>query len=1234
MDNVGAQYLSRRRSALLATGLLAVAGLGPVLGQQVTLSLGSGNTTPGSAVALNLSMTATGGALPTSLQWTMNYATDVTGVTVAMAPNPNWIGVPKAPSCSSVSASSVLCVIFDVTTNVIPNGSVATATFTISGGSVATNVPITLSGLVASDAGGNVIPSSATSGTITLIQPSLITPSGVSCSPTSVNAPGTSACTVTLSGAAPGGGLSVALSSNNANATVPASVTAAAGATTVGFTATVGSVTTNQTATLTATANSTAKTTSLTLVAPAQLTGVSCAPSTLGTAQSSTCTVTLNKAALSNATVGLSSNTGLLTVPVSMTIGTGASSGTFSATAGTIGSNATATVTASLNAQTANATVSLVAAVTPSGVSCNPTSVNAPGTSACTVTLSGAAPGGGLSVALSSNNANATVPASVTVTAGATTAGFTATVGSLTTNQTATITATANGIAKTTSLALVAPAQLTGVSCAPSALGTAQSSTCTVTLNKAALSTATVGLSSNTGLLTVPASMTIGTGASSGTFSATAGTISGNATATVTASLNAQTANATVSLVAAVTPSSVTCNPTSVNAPGTSACTVTLSGAAPGGGLSVALSSNNSNATVPASVTANSGATTVGFTATVGSVTTNQTATITATANGIAKTASLALLAPRRTISGTVGPTAVGSGATVTLGGTESASMTADASGNYTFSAPLNGTYTVAPSKSGFTFTPSSQSVSVNGANITGVNFAAVQTYVAPTVDAQVWKDQTKASSKVISPAFSTSNGNELLLALVAADYKSGANTSVQSVAGAGLTWVLVNRTRAQKGTAEIWRAFATLPVRGASVTATLSQSVTSSMTVMAFAGVDASGTNGSGAIGAVGTGSASAGTPQAALVTTRNNSLVIGVGVDPQRATARTAGAGQYLIHQYLASSGGTYWVQSQSGPAALSGTSITMNDSAPAKDAYNFSISEILGEAVASGTQTSAATVVTSLVVAPQSITQSQVSAAPSPANAITMSSSATGIAGKTCSPGGLVTIFGTGLTGQDPQSATSYPLPTILAGVQVKINGNAVPLVFASTSQVNFQCPLLPQGSPLEITVVTANSVLLPPIQSTMLDAAPDLFIWNGTNTKGINQGVILIASTNELAMPTTAGTASRPAQPGESLIIYATGLGETQPVVPLGTPAPSRPLIPLKNKITVVIGGVEVDPERSVLAPRRVGLDQIDVLLPQGVPGGLAVPLYLQVTIPDGTVVRSNTVTLAIDTSKAP
>src|SRR5437879_1522411 len=76
-------------------------------------------------------------------------------------------------------------------------------------------------------------------------------------------------------------------------------------------------------------------------------------------------------------------------------------------------------------------------------------------------------------------------------------------------------------------------------------------------------------------------------------------------------------------------------------------------------------------------------------------------------------------------MSGTITPTAAGNGAAVALSGPASASATADSSGNYTFAGLANGTYTIAPSHAGFTFTPGSQSMAVNGANVTGVNFTA-----------------------------------------------------------------------------------------------------------------------------------------------------------------------------------------------------------------------------------------------------------------------------------------------------------------------------------------------------------------------------------------------------------------------------------------------------------------------------------------------------------------------------
>src|SRR5260370_21139034 len=76
-------------------------------------------------------------------------------------------------------------------------------------------------------------------------------------------------------------------------------------------------------------------------------------------------------------------------------------------------------------------------------------------------------------------------------------------------------------------------------------------------------------------------------------------------------------------------------------------------------------------------------------------------------------------------ISGTISPAAGGNGATVTLSGPANAATTADASGNYVFSGLTNGTYTVTPSRNGYTFAPVNQSVTLNGASASGVNFTA-----------------------------------------------------------------------------------------------------------------------------------------------------------------------------------------------------------------------------------------------------------------------------------------------------------------------------------------------------------------------------------------------------------------------------------------------------------------------------------------------------------------------------
>src|SRR5712692_10129050 len=76
-------------------------------------------------------------------------------------------------------------------------------------------------------------------------------------------------------------------------------------------------------------------------------------------------------------------------------------------------------------------------------------------------------------------------------------------------------------------------------------------------------------------------------------------------------------------------------------------------------------------------------------------------------------------------MSGTINPTAAGNGATVALSGAASAATTADSSGKYTFAGLPNGSYLVTPTHTGYSFTPGNQSTTVNGANVTGVNFTA-----------------------------------------------------------------------------------------------------------------------------------------------------------------------------------------------------------------------------------------------------------------------------------------------------------------------------------------------------------------------------------------------------------------------------------------------------------------------------------------------------------------------------
>lgn len=294
------------------------------------------------------------------------------------------------------------------------------------------------------------------------------------------------------------------------------------------------------------------------------------------------------------------------------------------------------------------------------------------------------------------------------------------------------------------------------------------------------------------------------------------------------------------------------------------------------------------------------------------------------------------------TISGSISPAASAAGTVMRLSGDQSATAVADASGAYSFPDLPNGNYTVTPTKEGFIFNPSSETVAIGNGNIGTVNFSALSNII--TQDVSVSTNPSTSTQAIDSPAFSTRVGQELLLAFIATGKSTAESIQVQNVSGAGLTWTLVNRVNTAPGTTEIWKAYAPSTLSNVTVTATLTEPAAASMTVMSFINADISSEDGSSAIGNTSFGNGSTGAPTAWTNTTRNNSLVLAVGNDSDQAVSRLPGSGQEIVNQSLAISGNTFWVQKITSPVAVGGTQVTVNDTSTSSNHWNLNVVEVI--------------------------------------------------------------------------------------------------------------------------------------------------------------------------------------------------------------------------------------------------------------------------------------------------
>lgn len=198
-----------------------------------------------------------------------------------------------------------------------------------------------------------------------------------------------------------------------------------------------------------------------------------------------------------------------------------------------------------------------------------------------------------------------------------------------------------------------------------------------------------------------------------------------------------------------------------------------------------------------------------------------------------------------------------------------------------------------------------------------------------------------------------------------------------------------------------------------------------------------------------------------------------------------------------------------------------------------------------------------------------------------------------------GSLATIFGVNLAAA-PAQASQLPLPTMLGGVQVTVNGTAAPLIYVSAKQINFQVPFEAPATGNAAVVVTTNGSTSAAQNAPMAEYAPGIFTYARTATA---LDPIIVHLDNSLVTP------ANPATAGEYLVIYGTGVGTFDHPPPTGEPARTSPLAMSSVTPTVTIGGAAAAVQFAGLTPNFVGLVQINIQLPSSLPAGNSLPLIV-------------------------
>ncbi|HVO98807.1 MAG TPA: IPT/TIG domain-containing protein [Bryobacteraceae bacterium] len=233
----------------------------------------------------------------------------------------------------------------------------------------------------------------------------------------------------------------------------------------------------------------------------------------------------------------------------------------------------------------------------------------------------------------------------------------------------------------------------------------------------------------------------------------------------------------------------------------------------------------------------------------------------------------------------------------------------------------------------------------------------------------------------------------------------------------------------------------------------------------------------------------------------------------------------------------------------------------------------------------------------------------------------------------PGELITLFGTGLSSTNTSVQGGKAVPTTLGGVSVTMDGTPAPVFAVSSTQISVIAPyaLASNTSYLANIQVTNNGVKSNVVQVNLTDVAPGAF---SQTANGIGLAAALHATTGQLV------TKANPAQPGEYISLYLTGLGTISPTITDGAIGPSNPLstadINTAGNLTVYFNdetsgsyGNAGTIQYAGLAPGLAALYQINVQVPSsGLTAGDVVTAefvtdyadFNQIVIPYGTSSR--------------